>query len=134
MLGHPVSFLCPESILKFLPDPVVKAFRSQYLNIGHPGQNPPHEFLAPGGFHPHLDATITLFPELLCRVPLPLGVVDAQFRLEEQADLDRGLAAHDPERLPAVGLGLEVCGVGESVAAGLDPAFIFLKLSSGVCR
>ena len=109
MLGQPVSFLCPESILKILPDPVVQAFRPQHLYIRHPGQNPPHELLAPGGTHPYLDATITLFPELPCWVPLPLGDADGQFRLEEEADLDRFLAA-------------------------LDPAFTFSQLSSGVCR
>jgi hypothetical protein len=45
----------------------------------------------------------------------------AERRLEQQPDLDRFLATHNPERLPGRGLGVEVGGASECLASGLDP-------------
>ncbi len=44
----------------------------------------------------------------------------SQFRLEQQSDLNGFLPTGDPERLPGVGLGIEVGGAGERVSGGLD--------------
>jgi hypothetical protein len=54
-------------------------------------------------------------------VPLPLGDVDGQLRLEQQPDLDRFFAAHYSERLPGVCLGAEPGRPREGLPRRLDP-------------
>lgn len=34
--GHPVLFLCPESIPQFLGDPIPKTPRGEHLHVRHP--------------------------------------------------------------------------------------------------
>ena len=53
-------------------------------------------------------------------VPLPLGDVDGQFRLEQQPDLDRLLAARDAEGLPGVCFGAELGWPRESLSRRRD--------------
>lgn len=120
LLGHLVSLLCLESIPEFLCDSVPQALRSQDLHVRHPRQDPPHQFLATRRLHPHFDTAVGSCPELLAGVPLPLGDVDCQFRLEEEPDLDRILATHDAERLPGVCLGAELGRAREGLPRGLD--------------
>ncbi len=121
-LGHLVSLLHPKSIPQFLRDPVPQALWGEHLHVRHPGRYPPHEFLAPRRLHPQLHATVRARSELLAGVPLALGDVHGQFRLEQQQDLHGRLAAGDSERPPDEALGMEVRGAGESVAGGLHAA------------
>ena len=102
-MGHLVSLLCPESIPQFLRDAISQALRGEYLHVRRPGQDPAHEFLAAGRFQPHFDTAVATRSECLRRVPLPLGDVDRQLRLEQQSDLDRFLSAHDTILWPLKG-------------------------------
>ncbi len=65
LFGPCVSFLRPESIPEFLHDPVPEALWCEHSHIGHPGQDPPHEFLASRCLPAHFDPTIHTFGEYL---------------------------------------------------------------------
>lgn len=58
---------------------------------------------------------------LLAGVSLPLGHLDAWFRLEEQPDLDRLPAAHETEGLPGVRLVAERGGPREGLPRRRHP-------------
>ena len=112
--------LCPESIPQFLRDPIPQTLRGEYLHVRHPRQDPAYQFLAARRLHPHFDPPVESRPELLRGVPLPLGDVDGQFRLEQQPDLDRLLAARDAEGLPGVCFGAELGWPRESLSRRRD--------------
>ena len=120
LLGHCVSFLRPESIPEFLHDPIPQAFRGEHSHIGHPGQDPPHEFLASRCLHAHFDPTILAHAELLRRVPLALRDIDREFRLEQQPDLDGLLPTGNAEGIVRIRPGVEIDGKRETGAGGLD--------------
>jgi hypothetical protein len=68
-----VLAVSPQAFLQLEGDSITQAFRGKHAHVGHPGEHPAHEFLAPGGLHAQLDPALTALLEHLAGVPLALG-------------------------------------------------------------
>ena len=80
------SSAASQSLTHPLPHPVPELARSQHLDVRHPRENPPRQFLATGRLQSELQPAATTLPQFLARVAHPF------------ADWSRAAACHRPVR------------------------------------
>lgn len=98
-----VDFAWSPGIRQTLRHPLLETLpelaRRQHLDVRHPGENPPHQLLAPGSSQPNCQAPVPPLAQLLARVPHPFPDVGGHLFGKEQAHLPGLLRLADAGRV-----------------------------------